>query len=77
MRKILIIFLSVCTFSKSTAAAAAAGIARRSQLAPWLGKRYGPSAKVTRAIHHVQNHTLLGYYPPASQVGRRRAGPAL
>jgi hypothetical protein len=26
--------------------------------------------------HHVQNHTLLGHSPPASQAGRR-AGTAL
>ncbi len=28
------------------------------------------------AVHHVQNHTLLGHSPPASQEGRR-VGPAL
>jgi hypothetical protein len=35
-----------------------------------------PSGQAARAVHHVQNHTLLGKSPPASQAGRRD-GPAL
>jgi hypothetical protein len=35
-----------------------------------------PSGQAEWAVNHVQNHTLLGHFPPASQVGRR-VGPAL
>ncbi len=46
--------------------------------APERGKRCGPSEQAAWTVHRVQNHTLLGYYPPAiySQAGRR-VGPAL
>ncbi len=41
---------------------------------------FGTSGVVVRVatwtVHHVQNHTLLGHSPPASQAGRH-VGPAL
>jgi hypothetical protein len=36
----------------------------------------GPSGQAAWTVHHVENHTLLGHSPPASQAGRR-VGPAL
>jgi len=43
--------------------------------APDQGKRYVPSGQAAWTVHHVQNHTLLGHSPSASQVDRR-FGPA-
>ncbi len=34
----------------------------------YQGRRHGLSS-----VHHIQNHTLLGHSPPASQAGRRVA----
>ncbi len=39
------------------------------------GKWGGLSGQATWTAHHVQDHTLLGHSPPASQAGRR-IGPA-
>ncbi len=36
----------------------------------------GPSGQAAWTVHHVQNDTMLGHSPPASQAGRR-VGPAL
>jgi hypothetical protein len=45
--------------------------------APDRGNKWcGPSGLVARTVYHVQNHTLLGHSPPASQAGRR-VGPVL
>jgi hypothetical protein len=52
----------LCTFSNRTA--------------PDRAKWCGPSGQAARTVHHVQNHTLLGHSPPASQAGGR-VGPAL
>jgi hypothetical protein len=43
---------------------------------PDRGKWAGPSGQAAWTVHCVQNHTLLGHSPPASQAGRR-AGPAV
>ncbi len=52
----------MCTFSNRSA--------------PDRGKWCGPSGPSAWTVHHVQNHTLLGHSPLASQAGRR-VGPAL
>jgi hypothetical protein len=52
----------LCTFSNRSA--------------PNRGKWSGSSGQAAWTVHHVQNHTLLGHSPPASQAGRR-VGPAL
>ncbi len=52
----------LCTFSNRSA--------------PDGGKWCGPLGQSAWAVHHVQNHTLLGHSSPASQAGRR-VGPAL
>jgi hypothetical protein len=44
--------------------------------APDRDKWCCPSGKAAWTVHHVQNHTLLGHSPPASQAARR-VGPAL
>ncbi len=43
-----------CTFSK--------------RAAPDQGKWCGPSWQAAWTVQHVQNHTLLGHSPPASQA---------
>jgi hypothetical protein len=52
----------LCTFSDTSA--------------PDRGKWCGPSGQAAWTVHHVQNHSLLGHSPPASQAGRR-VGPSL
>jgi hypothetical protein len=34
---------------------------------PERGKWCGPSVQASWTVHHIQNHTLLGHSPPASQ----------
>ncbi len=41
--------------------------------APDRAKWSGPSGQAAWTAHHVQNHTLLGHSPPASQTGRHGA----
>jgi hypothetical protein len=38
--------------------------------APDRAKWCGPSGQAAWTAHHIQNHTLLGHSPPASQAGR-------
>ncbi len=52
----------LCTFSNKSA----------SDRDKWCGL----SGQAAWTVHHVQNHTLLGHFPSASQAGRR-VGPAL
>jgi hypothetical protein len=47
----------LCTFSNRSA--------------PDRGKWCGPSGQAAWTVNYVQNHTLLGHSPPASQAGRR------
>jgi hypothetical protein len=39
--------------------------------APDQGMWCGPSGQAAWTVNYVQNHTLLGHSPPASQAGRR------
>ncbi len=47
------------------------------QGSPCQGNEYGMEKAGGTAVHHVQNHTLLGHSPPVSQAAGRRVGPAL
>ena len=48
----------------------------RNRSAPDRDMWCGPLGQAAWTVHHVQNHTLMGHSPPASQAGRR-VGPAL
>ncbi len=42
----------------------------------WASKSLVPTVQAAWSLHHLQNHTLLGHSPPASQAGRH-VGPVL